>query len=116
MGQVQDEQSRVSRPDKLAERISSRPALTAPPAVPQATDVTAPASGTPHVEVVSVAGATGQVRVEVQGAVVCWKSGSSHKASPVGLLKSKLSNGYVVASPFGAVLNGLRASMAYGLT
>jgi hypothetical protein len=54
--------------------------------------------------------------VEVQGAVVFWKSGSSHKDSPVGLLKSKLSNGYVVASPFGAVLNGLRASMAYGLT
>ena len=40
----------------------------------------------------------------------------SHKASPVGLLKSKLCNGYVVASPFGAVLSGLRASMAYGLT
>ena len=116
MGQVQDEQSRPLRPDELAGRIPPRPPLTDPPAVPLDIGVTAAAAGTPHAEVVGVEGATGQVRVEVQGAAVIWKSSSSHKASPVGLLKSKLSNGYVVASPFGAVLSGLRASMAYGLT
>ena len=116
MGQVQDEQSRPLRPDELAELIPSRPPLTDPPAVPLDIGVTGAAAGTPHAEVVGVEGATGQVRVEVQGEVVIWKSSSSHKASPVGLLKSKLSNGYVVASPFGAVLSGLRASIAYGLT
>jgi hypothetical protein len=50
------------------------------------------------------------------GAVVFWKSPSSHKAWPVGLLKSRSTTGYGIASPFGAVLSGLGASMAFGLT
>ena len=78
MGQVQDEQSRLLRPDELGERISSRPPLTDPPAVPLGIGVTAAATGTPHAEFVAVEGATGQVRVQVQGAVVFWKSPSSH--------------------------------------
>jgi hypothetical protein len=49
------------------------------------------------------------------GAVVFWKSSSSHKAWPVGLLKSRSTTGYGIASPFGAVLSGLGASMAFGL-
>ena len=48
--------------------------------------------------------------------VVFWKSSSSHKAWPVGLLKSRSTTGYGIASPFGAVLSGLGASMAFGLT
>src|SRR5829696_5816866 len=75
---------RQPRPDELAELIPSRPPLTDPPAVPLDIGVTAEAAGTPHAEVVGVEGATGQVRVEVQGAAVIWKSSSSHTASPVG--------------------------------
>jgi hypothetical protein len=50
------------------------------------------------------------------GAVVFWKSPSSHKAWPFGLLKSRSTTGYSIASPFGAVLRGLGATMAFGLT
>jgi hypothetical protein len=113
---MQDERSRLLRPDELGELIPSRPPLTDPPAVPLGIGVTAAAAGTPHAEVVGVEGATGQVRVEVQGAVVFWRSGSSHKARPVGLLKSRSTTGYGIASPFGAVLSGLGATMAFGLT
>jgi hypothetical protein len=49
------------------------------------------------------------------GSVVFWKSSSSQKAWPVGLLKSRSTTGYGIASPFGAVLSGLGASMAFGL-
>ena len=68
MDQIQDEQSRPRRPDELAERMPSRPALIDPPAVPRAIDVTAPAAGTPHAAVVAVAGMTARVGVDVQGA------------------------------------------------
>jgi len=50
------------------------------------------------------------------GAVVFWKSSSSRKAWPVGLLKSGSTTGYGIASPFVAVLSGLGATMAFGLT
>lgn len=67
---MQDEQSRPLRPDELAERIQSRPALSDPPAVPFDIGITVAATRTPHAGVAAIEGARGQVRVEVHGAAV----------------------------------------------
>ncbi len=48
------------------------------------------------------------------GSVVYTRSGFNRR-EPVGLLKSLWGAGYGVASPFGAVLSGLGATMAFGL-